>query len=187
MMDNGSPLSNNSKGTMEFSSFFLSRQLKLFRGPQDAADVVSEFIQNETDKREKKAKKEGAPEPWGLGKSIKPKVIRRLYDYLSLINKIGEFTSYRVGEEFPEGKLTIVQVRTDFDFRMWLVKMLFIIDADPSLEPAFGRLLKEIENSVRLEEKFAPVLRHTNRRDNDIDTESLRNDFPFVSKVKTRT
>jgi hypothetical protein len=185
-MDNGSPLSNNSKGTLEFSSFFLSRQLKLFRGPQDAEDVVSEFIKTETNKREKKAKNDGAPEPWKISKSIKPKVIRRLYDYLSLINKIGEFTSYRVGKEFAEGKLTIVQVRTDFDFRMWLVKMLFIIDAEPSLEPDFAKLLKDIENAVRLEEKFAPVLRHVNRRNNDIDTDSLRNDFPFVSKVRTK-
>jgi len=185
-MDNGSPLSNNSKGTLEFSSFFLSRQLKLFRGPRDAEEVVSEFIEKETTKREAKAKKDGAPEPWGLSRSIKPKVIRRLYDYLSLINKIGEFTSYRVSKEFTEGSLTVVQVRTDFDFRMWLVKMLFIIDADPGLDSEFAKLLKDIENTVRLEEKFAPVLRHVNRRDNDIDTESLRNDFPFVSKVRTK-
>lgn len=177
----------HSKGGQEFSTFFLSRQLRLFRGPQDAEHVVSEFIEKETANREKDAKKNGAPEPWQLAKSIRPKIIRRLYDYLSLMNKIGEFTSYRVGEEFPEGQLIIVQVRTDFDFRMWLVKMLFIIDADPELEPKFSELLKEIENVVRLEERFAPVLRHLNRRTNKIDTESVRRDFPFVSKVRTRS
>ncbi len=185
-MENGSALTNNSKGSLEFSSFFLSRQLKLFRGPKDAEDVVSEFIESETTKRQERAKKDGAPEPFELARSIRPKIIRRLYDYLSLINKIGEFTSYRVGQEFPEGKLAIVQVRTDFDLRMWLVKMLFIIDADPAAEPQFASLLKEIEGVVRLEERFAPILRHVNRRNNELDTEALRRDFPFVSKVRSR-
>jgi len=178
------PLLKATNISREFWSHFLFRKLHLFRGPQDVETVVSDFIEEETAIREQDAKAKGAAESAELTEKIGSTVVVLADDYLSLILKIGEFAYEEAGKEFTDEELRIVQVRTDFDFHSWLVRVLFLIDADPAIEPRFCQVLAEIEKGVLLQERFVAQLLCMNKRDREIDSESIRENYPFVAKVR---
>jgi len=170
--------------TQEFWAHFLFRKLHLFRGPQDPDTVVLDFIEKETAAREQDAKAGGAVGSVEVTDKIRTTIIELTDDYLSLILKIGEFAYEKTGKEFTDEELKIAQVRTDFDFRTWLVRILFIIDADPEKELPFCQVLAEIEKAVLLRERFVVQLLSVNKRDRKIDADSIRENYPFVAKVR---
>lgn len=176
---------HNVKVSKELSGSLLFRQLELFRGPVDPKALVSDFLEQESAVRQEDAGAEGAIEPVEHSEGIKPEVIEYVGDYLSSILRIGESICNMVSKEFTDRELKVVQVRTNFDFHTWVVKILFLIDADPRKELRFSQLLNQIEKVILLKERFMPELIFVNRRNTEIDCSSLRRDFPFAGKIRS--
>ena len=170
----------------DFWSYFLYRKLHLFRGPRDPKTMVSYFIEEQTAMREEDAKTRGVAASEELIERARTKFLGLINDYITLMLRIGEFAHDRASTEFAEEELKIVQVRTDFDFRTWLVRMLFVIDAQPHKILVFRELLGQIEKAVLLEGRFVAQLFSVNKRDLDIDFELMRLNYPFVGKLSRK-
>jgi len=168
----------------KFSTDALLQELELFRGPQSPKVVVSDFFEKEAAVREEDVKAEGTMVTPELSKMIKSDIVQHIRDYVSLIVKTGRLVYDEASEEFAEQQLRVAQVRTGFDFQTWIIKMLFIIDADPAIELSFSQLLKQIEKLVLLNHGFVAELNISNKRDHEIDPDAIRSDYPFVGKVR---
>jgi hypothetical protein len=168
----------------DFPSYLLFRQLARFNGPQDVRNLARVFIRQETARRKAKAVAEGMADSRESEESIRIRVIRCMNNYLSLILKISEFAGDRARKEFADQDLRIIQVRTSFDFRTWLVRLLFVVDADPEAEAYFTQLLNAIEKFVLLEECFVATLIHVNTREGIVDELSIHRNYPLVVSVE---
>jgi hypothetical protein len=115
---------------------------------------------------------------------IRPEIVHCVFDYVTLIRRIGEFVCDRAKREFRDDQLRLVQTRTYFDFGAWMVRLLFIVDADPHSEMGFSDLLARIERIVTLEGCFLPQLMYINKRVQSIDGPSVRENYPFVCKFR---
>ncbi len=169
----------------EFPSYFLFGQLARFSGPQDVRNLTQIFIRQETARRKAKAVAEGMADSLQSSESIRIRVIRCLANYLSLVLKITEFVGDRARREFTEQDLNIIQVRTAFDFRTWLVKILFVVDADSEAEAYFTQLLNAVEKFVLLEECFVATLIHINTREGIVDELSINRNYPLVVSAES--
>jgi len=176
---------HNLKTRPELSRSLLFRQLDLFKGPVDPKAIVSDFIEQESAVREELAKGDGGMRSMELSQGIQLEVMEYIGDYLSSTVRIGESICNMVTREFTYEELRVVQVRTNFDFRTWFIRILFIIDADPRKELRFSQLLNQTEKVILLKERFMPELIFINRRSTKIDSNSLRHDFPFAGKIRS--
>ena len=166
----------------ELPSYLLFRKLGLFRGPENARALVASFIETESAKRgPKESGAYGAPQD-----NVRAGLIRCINKYFSLILQITQYISHKVNREFREQNLRIVQVRVKFDFRSWLLNLLFIVDGDSECEDYFLQFLNEIEKYVLLEECFVPSLLHINKREGIIDSSSLKREYPYVIDTNLR-
>jgi hypothetical protein len=175
----GTELLEDARALQEFWGYFLFDELKLFRGSEDPKIFVSNYLREEAksvhdDQREAEN-----------GEVIRPGVIRCVFDYVSLIRRIGEFVCDRARREFTDEQLRLVQTRTYFDFGAWMVRLLFIVDADPRSEMSFSDLLARIERIVTLEGCFVPQLMYINKRVQNIDGSSVSENYPFICKFRT--
>lgn len=163
----------------------LSDQLQKFRGATDPRTAVSEFIKQQAARTEY-IQLPGTVDTPDREEKVRNQLARPISDYLSLIIKIGEAMRDEVGKEFTEGQVRIAQVRTDLDFRSWLVKVMFIVDADSAEELHVSQMLNHLEKIVLLSHSFAAELDYVNKRDGSLDWDSLRRRYPFVAKVKPK-
>ena len=169
--------------SQDFWGHFLFRKLHLFTGPLDPKIMVARFIEEQTAIREEDAKGRGVAASEELIERARVKFLGLINDYVTLILRIGEYTYDKVSNEFAEEELKIVQVRTDFDFRTWLVRILFVINAQPHKILLFRELLGQIEKAVLLEGRFVAQLFSVNERDLDVDFERVFVNYPFVGKL----
>jgi len=172
--------------SQDFWDYFLLRKLHLFTGPQDPKMMVARFIEEQTAMREEDAKARGEAVSEELIERARVKFLGLINDYVTLILRIGEFAYDRASKEFTEQELKIVQVRTDFDFRTWLVRILFLIDAQPHKILVFRELLGGIERAVLLEGRFVAQLFLVNERGLDVDFEQVFVNYPFVGNLNRR-
>jgi len=169
-------LLEDAKALQEFWGYFLFDQLEVFRGSEDPKIFVSNYLREEAKSRDNENRGDGN------GEVIRPETVRCVFDYVTLIERIGKFVCDRARREFRDEQLRVVQVRTYFDFGAWMVRLLFIVDADPQSEMCFSDLLARIERIVTLEGCFAAQLMYINKRVQNIDGPSVRENYPFICK-----
>jgi hypothetical protein len=168
----------------ELPGYLLFRKLGLFRGPENPRALVASLIEAESARMV--LKQNG--NPFGMSsRETRARLIRCINNYFSLILQITQYVCHSVDRGFPDQNLRIVQVRVKFDFRSWLLKLLFIIDADREAEDYFLQLMNEIEKYVLLDECFVPSLLYVNKREGIMDNSSIRGEYPYVVDVKART
>lgn len=164
----------------ELPSYLLFRRLGSFKGPENVRALVANHIEMESARRRAKLR---SGDNRQTAESVRTGLIRCLNNYFSLIQDIAEYVCHRVTREFAAQNLRVVQIRVKFDFRSWLVNMLFIIDGDREGEEYFLRLLNEIEKYVLLEECFVPSILHINKREGIIDSSAVRRAYSFVLEL----
>lgn len=173
-------LLEDAKALQEFWGYFLFRQLDSFRGSEDPKMFVSDFLREEA----KGLETNGAQEENNGEEPFRPEVVRCVFDYITLIKRIGEFVCDRAARQFSDEQLRVVQARTYFDFGAWMVRLLFIVDGDPQSEMHFSDLLARIERVVMLEGCFVAQLMYINKRVQSIDSTSVLENYPFVWKFE---
>lgn len=164
----------------EFSSFELLRRLDSFKGPKDLRALVSEYVEIETASREDEARKGGTLPLMRPSETIRPRVLRPISDYVSLIARVSDFVCDKVKNGSHEHDLSIVQVRTRFELQTRPIKILFIIDTDSEGADSFGRLLRAVEKVVLEEERFTAELDHLNQRDQSMEYKTIFLEYPFI-------
>jgi hypothetical protein len=168
----------------ELPGYLLFRKLGLFRGPENVRALVASFIEAESARRALKEHEN----PLGIGsQDIRTRLVRCINNYFSLILQITQYVCHSVDRGFVDQSLRIVQVRVKFDFRSWLLKLLFIIDADREAEDYFLQFVNEIEKYVLLDECFVPSLLYINKREGIMDNSSIREEYPYLVEVKARS
>jgi hypothetical protein len=166
----------------ELQDSFLLQQLGWFRGLQDPKDVVLDFIERELARREAGR----VPvDPQSVAR-MKERLVKILREYMSVVIRMIGHTCDLASIEFAEEDLKVVQVRTDLDFHNWLVRALFVIDADTQKALQFRRILNNIEYAALSAERFTAELDYVNRRDNPPNVDSLRRRYPFVGRFRTK-
>ena len=160
----------------------LDEQLGQFRGRVDPRAAVFDFLTEEMERNSQSNLPPGAGPPETTERLVQP-----ISDYLALIIRIGEAVSSEVHKEFTNEQVRIAQVRASFDFRSWLVKVMFVIDADIEEELRFSQMLHQLENIVLHSNSFAAELDYVNKRKGPLDCDSLRRRYPFVARVKPGT
>jgi hypothetical protein len=164
----------------EFSASALFRQLAQYKGPKDPAVLVREYVEEETASREEEARKGGTLPLMQPSETIRPRVMRSLSEYVSLMTRISDFVCDRTREQFDKKRLRVMQVRTCFDFVTWLVRLLFVVDAAAEETASFERLLRTVEMVVLEEERFTAELSYLNKRGRKIDYKRLFHGYPFI-------
>jgi hypothetical protein len=170
----------------DLSESYLLQQLGWFRGLDDPRDTVLGFIEHESARRETQRRSQGASGEALSPEKIKERLIQSTTEYISLVIKTSGYTCDLASIEFAEEELRVIQVRTDLDFRNWLVKILFVIDADSETASAFRKVLNRIEYAVLTAERFTAELEYVNRRSDPVDSDSLRQKYPLVGRFKTK-
>jgi hypothetical protein len=171
----------------EFSGFELFRKLDFFKGPKDPKTIVSEYVEITTASREDEARKGGTLPLMRPSETIRPRILRPICDYVSLIARVSDFVCDKVRNGDHEHDLSIVQVRTRFELETRPIKLLFIIDADSEGADSFGRLLRAVERVVLEEERFTAELGHLNQRDQSMDYKSIFLEYPFIRVDEERS
>lgn len=171
-------LLEDARALQEFWGYFLFRELEVFRGSEDPKIFVSHFLREDA-KRHHDGQREDEN-----GEIIRPEIVRCVFDYVTLIKRISEFVHDRARREVTEDRLRVVQTRTYFDFGAWVIRLLFIVDADPQSEMFFSDLLARIESIVTLEGCFIAQLMYINKRAQSIDGESVTENYPFVCRIR---
>lgn len=170
----------------DLPSEFLARQLEWLKGVQNPETVVQNYVEVEAAQRAEIAASYGELDPENGEAEIKDEIIRAIIDYLSLIIKISEYACDAAGRDFRAEEAKVVLVRTDLDFRNWLVKILFIIDATPEMELSFYQLLNGIEMDTLRAEPYMAELQFVNRRNAKIDFDAIRREYPFVGSISLK-
>jgi len=166
---------------------FLLQQLGWFRGIEDPGEVILGFIDLESARKEKLRKTEGISEDLLSVEKIRERLTQSAIEYVSLVIKTSGHTCDLASIEFAEEELRVVQVRANFDFQDWLVRILFVIDADPEKAREFRKVLNRIEYAVLTAERFTAELEYVNRREDPADSDSLRRRYPFVGRFKAKS
>jgi hypothetical protein len=164
----------------------LDVQLERFRGRVDPGAVVLKYMREYTSGEENGGvlSSRGQTE---FEQNVSEKIVQPIRNYLSLIIRIGEAMSDEIHKEFSSEQVRIAQVRADFDFRSWLVKIMFVIDAEIEEELRVSQMLNQLESIVLHSGSFAAELDYVNKRNESLDCDSLRRRYPFVAKVRPRT
>jgi hypothetical protein len=184
-MRTGVKLLEEAKALQEFWGYFLFAELGLYRGVKNPKLFVSEYLRGVC-----KGQPNGSPPAASSGAdeledAVRPETVRCLFDYISLTSLIGKFACDRADRGFKPEQLKVVQVRADFDFGAWMIRLLFIIDADPQSEMSFSDLLARIERIISQEGSFLPQLMYVNKRSQTVDSASVRQNYPFVGKFRS--
>ena len=182
-MDRGTTLVDWTCVSEEFSGFELFRQLDSFKGAQDLRALVSDYIEVETARREAEARKGGSLPLMRPCETIRPRVVRPVCDYISLLVRVSDFTCSKVKDETHRHDLSIIQVRTCLELQSRPIRLLFIIDADAEGAESFGRLLRAVEKVILEEERFTAELDYLNQRDQKMDYKSIFHEYPFIREI----
>jgi hypothetical protein len=163
--------------SQDFLTFPFVARLNLFKGP-DIRQLISEYVEYRVQEARKEAFKEGFEE--AIGK-IKETISKEIEDYMALITKIVDLVYEIVKKEFKD--LKIIEERTNFYFGSKWIKILFIIETESSeSEIDFSNFLNEVEKVVFDKLKYACELLFLNKKNVEIDQDSLNNDYPFIRK-----
>jgi hypothetical protein len=179
-MDKGTSLIDHSCVSEEFFGSVLFRELGNYKGPKEPRALISDYVDMETACREEDARKGGTLPLMQPSETIRPKLMKSLSEYVSLITRVGDFVCDKASEQFEGEGLSVIQVRTGFDFTNWLVRLLFVIDAGAEEAASFERLLRIVEMVVLEEERFTAELRFLNRRDQRADYKRVFRAYPFI-------
>ena len=164
----------------EFSSSALLRQLDLYKGPRDSKSLVSEYLERETASREEEARKGGTLPLMQPSETIRCRILRSLAEYVSLVTRVSDFISDKATNQFDDENLSLVQVRTRFDFESWTIRLLFVVDGGSDEVAFLARLLRMAERVVLEEERFAAELELLNQREEKTDYKTILRDYPFI-------
>jgi hypothetical protein len=170
----------------ELAENFLLDLLAQFRGLKDPREAVLDFIDLEMARKEDRSNRAGAPMDSQTAWKARQRLLDTLRGYMSAIMRIIRRTCDAAIIEFADQDLRVVQVRTDFDFHNWLVKILFVIDATPEEALQFRRVLNTIEYAALTEEPFISELDLANRRTDSADMDHLRRRYPYTERFRTR-
>jgi hypothetical protein len=168
------------------SDQFLRRQLQWFKGVQNPGTAVENYVEVEAARREEIAASMGEIDPAEGAAWIRDEILHAISDYLTLIIKISEYACDAASRDFRSEEVKVVLVRTDMDFHNWLVRILFIIDANPEMEMSFYQLLNGIEMDTLRGEPFMAELTFVNRRTTEIDFDAIRREYPFVGSISLK-
>jgi hypothetical protein len=163
----------------------LDEQLRQFKGRSDPRATVLEYVKQQA-ARTHDHLFAGRTEPGNPTEGASQRIVQPISSYLSLIIKIGEALSDEIRKEYSSEQVRIAQVRASFDFRSWLVRVMFVIDAEVDVELRVSQLLSHLETIVLHSDSFAAELDYVNKRNGTLDFDSLRRRYPFVAKVKPR-
>jgi hypothetical protein len=183
-MDNTAGVIDGPTTVSEPRDGLLTEHLALFRGPVDPKDVVNDFIKKETARMERQHQAMGTVVPSDGCQMAETELVQPINEYLELILEIGRAMCGEIQKQFDEERVRVAQVRTKFDFRYWLIRVLFVIDADPEEELRISQMLNQLEKMVILSAPYAAELDYANKRDGQVDAEFLRRSYPFVAKVR---
>jgi len=165
----------------------LLQQLEWFRGTLDPKEFVASYIEKAVQETEAEMKSRGLVPLLHSGDKIRTEVVRAVTEYIGMIKKISELTCQKTSERFTDDEVRIIQARTEFDFRTWLVRIMFVVDAAPQRLLDLSQLLGQIETTFLMGEGFVVELDYTNKRCSELDCTALRRDFPFVGRAATKT
>jgi hypothetical protein len=175
-----------SAAAQELAESFLSDQLGRFAGADDPRNVVLDFLDREMARKEERSRVAGFPIDPEAAARIRRGLLQTVRQYMSVVIKVTGRACDLARTEFPEHELRVIQVRTEFDFQNWLVKALFVIDAEPEKAPQFRRVLNGIEYNALTGERFVVELDYLNRRTDSADMEYAEHRYPFVERFRTR-
>ncbi len=178
-------LFEEAKAVQEFWGYFLFAELEQYRGLKNPKIFVSNYLREEARSYSNGGSSVAAKKRKDEEDAVRPETVRCLYDYVSLTSLIGKFACDRAARGFKDKQLKVIQVRADFDFGAWMIRLLFIIDADPHSEMLFSDLLASIERIISQEGSFLPQLMYVNRRSQTVDSASVRQNYPFVGKFRS--
>ncbi len=170
----------------ELAGSLLLDLLAQFRGLKDPREAVLDFLDLEMARKEERCNRAGAPMDSQTAWKARQRLLDTVRGYMSAIVKIVRRTCDAAIIEFAEQDLRVVQVRTDFDFHNWLVKVLFVIDATPEKALQFRRVLNTIEYAALTEERFISELDLVNRRTDSGNMDHLRRRYPYTERFRTR-
>ncbi len=177
---------HRSAAARELAESLLLDQLGRFTGAADPKDVVLDFVDREMARKEERARVAGVPIDSEAVARMRRGLLHTVRQYMSVVMKVTGRACDLARIEFPEHELKVVQVRTDFDFHNWLVKVLFVIDADPEKAPQFRRVLNGIEYAALTGERFVVELDYLNRRTDSADMDYEQHRYPFIERFRTR-
>jgi len=178
-MENRIKIYESSEINKGFSSYLFCSGLNLFQGPQDIEELVANFIKD----KEEKARKEGAIE---AVKKIVAAIKQEAENYIALITRIVDFIYAVSAKKLGPTEFKIDEIRTNFCFETRAINVLFIIDADSENEFDFSALLNAVEKTVLEEEGFIADMLYINKRNVELDYESITNDHPFVRNLEKK-
>lgn len=164
----------------DFSSYLLCSRLNLFQGPQDIERLVSDFIKD----KEEKARKEGAEE---AVKSIITAIRQGIDNYIALITKIVDFVYDAASKKLGSVDFKIEEIRTNFCFETKAINILFIIDANFDNEFSLSFLLNEVEKTVLQREGFVADMLYINKKNVELDYNSINSDYPYVRNLEKKS
>ncbi|MEI6831323.1 MAG: hypothetical protein WCK61_01300 [Candidatus Omnitrophota bacterium] len=78
--------------------------------------------------------------------------------------------------------LSIVESRTNFDFLVKEIKILFVINADNDSEREFSDMLNAAEYATLEQKNYLADILYINERDVKLDKDSIAKDFPSTRK-----
>ena len=162
----------------DFLTYPYVARLELFKGP-DIRQLISKYVEYRIQEARKEAFKEGYKEAI---EKIKEAINKEIEDYMALVTKIVDLVYEIAKKEFKD--LKIIEERTNFYFGSKWIKVLFIIEASCEDEIDFSNFLNEVEKIVFDKLNYACELLFLNKKNVEIDQESLNNDYPFVRKRK---
>ena len=163
--------------SQDFLTFPFVARLNLFRGP-DIYQLISEYVECRIQEAKKEAFREGFEEAI---ERIKEAINKEIEDYMALVTKIVDFIYEIVKKEFKD--LKIIEERTNFYFGSKWIKILFIIETESSeLEIGLSNFLNEVEKVVFNKLNYVCELLFLNKKNVEIDQESLNNDYPFIRR-----
>ncbi|RKY43983.1 MAG: hypothetical protein DRP81_06225 [Candidatus Omnitrophota bacterium] len=161
----------------DFLSYPFVARLELFKGP-DIRQLISKYVEYRIQEAKEEAFKEGYKEAI---EKIKETINKEIEDYMALVTKIVDLVYETAKKEFKD--LKIIEERTNFYFSSKWIKILFIIETESSeSEIDFSNFLNEVEKVVFDKLKYACELFFLNKKNVEIDQDSLNNDYPFIRK-----
>lgn len=160
-----------------FSNYSLSTRLNLFES--ETEDSVKTIVEQFVKQKLNEARKEGEKR---VLQNIAREVKKWTDDYLILINKIVEILSETAKENLAKGDFKIIEARTNFHFDTRAINILFIIDAGLKDEIEFCGLISETKKSVFQEDNFLAEIFYINKRNAEIDLDSVYSDLPYYRK-----
>ncbi len=144
-----------------------------FGNPQYVKKLIDNFVNYKINE----ARREGFKE--ALSK-IEESAKKQVNGYINLVTRVADFVINEAPKLLEKAGFRIIETRTKFHFDTREISLLFITDSSLEDEITFSNFLMQTEKDILRGENFVAELFSINKRDVDLDYDSINNDYPAI-------